>query len=1068
MDLDESLRAIYFAPVPLIVLSPNRIVKLLNRPAEKLLGVSSTSCVGQRMDRYVDASSKAAFASAINVATESSASSDPSKSSHISTRVSLLNYEKQSSTFVADVTVSAWFPTDPIFNSSDANRTILEKEVAMSPIARAPHEALYTISVTPASELGSQEDSPSKKSSNVLVEDYLKESAFDCINIGIMALSKDGKVEIRNRAFDEILGNLTVRPPNAKDDEVDEVLPTLSQTAIVYDGDFKKPIDEQDWPIYKCAIRGISSPSTMFGIESVVTGARLNVDVTSWAIRDKGGYGEHMGGVVCFRNMTAERETQKIQAELQGDLHFQQMVDTMPQLVFQANSSGFFNWYSKSFYAYTGASEQLLGAGWQVVVHEEELAETGRAWSHSLSTGTALETAVRLKRYDGVYRWFLARALPMRDPESGEIVKWFGTSTDIHDQVEALTASRRTQARLQSVIYHADVTLWAIDRVGIITIAEGPGLRPLKLTTPNIVSNNKESRKLADELKSDGKGFNNSGKGSNSDASKGQSIIGLSIYDIWESTDIRESVEKVWKGETVVSEMKIDGRWFRTSYSPLRVQERDVLPGHQVDYDPRNVTKDEVESLEAGEGEIVGVVGASMDITDRKQAQEVMEQSVMEKTRALAAEGAAREASRLKSEFLANMSHEIRTPIAGIIGLTELLLDEDSFSVKQIEFIETIQRSAEGLLTVINDVLDFSKVEIGKLELEVAPFNVVTLHKDLMRMFTFTTRKKGLEFRDVLQLDYRGNFLGDLGRLKQVLINLLTNAIKFTTSGHISFEVTELSSDIENVLIRFDIRDTGCGIPTNSLSKLFRPFSQADASTARRFGGTGLGLSISKNLVELMKGEIGLNSIEGQGSHAWFVIPFCKACDKKVVQSQKGNGSVNNNPAPYKPHNERPLGTTDLNGSNSITVPTRPSRPRKDIWILIAEDNIVNAQIASKNVEKMGFNCKVAKNGNDVLKEVNERAYDLILMDCQMPDCDGYEATRLIRQSTNQAIRTLPIIALTASAIKGDRERALDAGMVDYLAKPVKRLELESCLCKWLFDHDSRQSLSRYLSKNPT
>ena len=447
-----------------------------------------------------------------------------------------------------------------------------------------------------------------------------------------------------------------------------------------------------------------------------------------------------------------------------------------------------------------------------------------------------------------------------------------------------------------------------------------------------------------------------------------------------------------------------------------------------------------------------------MDITDRKRAQEQMEESLLEKTRALAAEGAAREASRLKSEFLANMSHEIRTPIAGVIGLSELLLDEKGLTPQHRDYAETIQRSAEGLLTVINDVLDFSKVEIGKLDVEQAPFNLEVLLRDAKRMLSFATQKKKLDFRDSVELTYRGQLIGDVGRLRQVITNLLTNAIKFTARGYISLEVAELSEDEGNLLVRFDVRDTGCGINSESLSRLFQPFSQADPSTARRFGGTGLGLSISKNLVELMNGEIGLNSVEGQGSHAWFVIPFRKASQQ---EDEERNRILEANVE--SPGSSSGYGT----GGIPIIEKTHLTRPRKDIWILIAEDNIVNAQIASKNIKKMGFSCRTAENGILALEELNKNSYDAVLMDCQMPECDGYEATRMIRKSLNPDIRILPVIALTASAIKGDRERAIDAGMVDYLAKPVKRPALESTLCKWLFDHDARQSLARFFSTTP-
>jgi PAS domain S-box-containing protein len=702
-------------------------------------------------------------------------------------------------------------------------------------------------------------------------------------------------------------------------------------------------------------------------------------------------------------------------------------------------------WYSKSWYEYTGAKEhETQGAGWQNIFHPEDMPESSKRWSHSLRTGDLYETAYRARRHDGMWRWMLGRAQPVRDQNTGEIKKWFGTCTDIHDQVEALAASRQAQAQLESVINQAAMTLWAVDREGVVTLAEGPGVRQLKLMAPStpIGSEKGDAARSEDfrERASEDGGQHHSGSNSNSNSSGSRprhTMIGRSIYHVWDSSDIRTAIQRALHGESVTEEMEIDGRWFRTSYNPLRASDPDG---------PAMAIAGEIEEEAADDSEIIGVVGASMDITERKRAQIRMEESLVEKSRALAAEGAAREASRLKSEFLANMSHEIRTPIAGVIGLSELLLDE-RLSPQQRDYAETIQRSAEGLLTVINDVLDFSKVEIGKLDVERAPFNLEVVLRDQKRMLSFATQKKGLEFRDSVELRYKGLLIGDAGRLRQVITNILTNAIKFTSRGHISLDVLEVSEDANSLTVRFDVRDTGCGIAPETLSRLFQPFSQADPSTARRFGGTGLGLSISKNLVELMSGQIGLNSVEGQGSHAWFIVPFAKAKPDEI----RAQVETTQEQAAIAPNGGMPgLDRNPL------------SRPRKDIWILIAEDNLVNAQIASKNLKKMGFSCRTAENGLLALDELHRNTYDAVLMDCQMPECDGYEATRLIRNSNNPETRMLPVIALTASAIKGDRERALEAGMVDYLAKPVKRAALEATLCRWLYDQDARQCLSRF------
>ncbi|PWN33883.1 uncharacterized protein FA14DRAFT_124358, partial [Meira miltonrushii] len=1084
MDLDESLRALYFAPIPIIVLDHTRAIKMLNKPAETILGILDVNAVGQRLERFVAPSFRRELNVALNEASGSIGSSGRTALPY-ATQLAMQSAE-DGPTITADVNISAWFATDPIFSAAashlsnpaatnsteaspasvqspsspynnttptSASRSALHHQAAHLPA----HEAMFTLTILPANSKV-REESPSSSESNVIAE--LKNAIFENLDKAIMVVSKDLKHVMQNEPCREMLqsfsGGRGVNPANVNgEDDGLEAFAWINEAMTVWDEKFENPLEESEWPIYRCVIMGQPKAPVTMGLMDKLTGERHILQVTGKPLRNQQGFGEHIGGLIVLRNLTAERSKLRQEAKTEGDLYFKQTCDAMPQLVWVTSPSGYHEWYSKSWYDYTGTNEETSrGVGWQVSIHEEDFPEAAKRWSYSLRTGELYETAYRIKRGDGVWRWFLGRALPMRDQESGVIQKWFGTCTDIHDQVEALSNSRRAQSQLESVINHAAMTIWATDREGRITIAEGPGVRQLKLLAPGTPGSsekggNSGQRMIEDTSDEDHHHTSNSNSNSASHSHAKQQMVGRSIYTIWDPALIGKSMEKALAGETVVEEMEIEGRWFRTSYTPMRADNQAAQ---------RLIEDAPFEDMEEqGEGEIVGVVGASLDITDRKRAQEKVEESLMEKTRALAAEGAAREASRLKSEFLANMSHEIRTPIAGVIGLSELLLDEKGLTLQQRDYAETIQRSAEGLLTVINDVLDFSKVEIGKLDVEKAPFNLEVLLRDAKRMLSFATQKKGLEFREAVELTYKGQVLGDMGRLRQVITNLLTNAIKFTAQGFISLEVTELSEDLDNLIVKFDVRDSGCGIKPNTLSRLFQPFSQADPSTARRFGGTGLGLSISKNLVELMNGKIGLDSIEGDGSHAWFVIPFRKATESERKAAIAAKAEDANVHPVNVPGNGFSMGTSDEEKATLM-------RPRKDIWILIAEDNVVNAQIASKNIKRMGFNCRTAENGLKAMEELEKNTYDAILMDCQMPECDGYEATRMIRRSTNPDTRMLPIIALTASAIKGDRERALEAGMVDYLAKPVKRPALEATLCKWLYDGEARQSLSQFVA----
>ncbi|KAG8735669.1 hypothetical protein FRC10_010285 [Ceratobasidium sp. 414] len=339
--------------------------------------------------------------------------------------------------------------------------------------------------------------------------------------------------------------------------------------------------------------------------------------------------------------------------------------------------------------------------------------------------------------------------------------------------------------------------------------------------------------------------------------------------------------------------------------------------------------------------------------------------------------------------------------------------------------------------------------------------------------------------------------MGDPGRLRQVLTNLLTNSIKFTSRGSVALRAIEESEDSELVRVRFSVEDEGVGIADSIRKKLFQPFSQADSSTARRYGGTGLGLTICKNLVELMGGRIGLDSEEGHGTCAWFSIPFKKAHEEasesvRSLSPEAASGEDPANPvAPPEPGAVMPLplgpgsaissmnimNGNGLLGSNMVNgMAPRPAgslqRPREGIWILVAEDNLINQQIALKTLRKMNFNAEAADNGREVLAAMEKRAYDLVLMDCQMPEMDGYEATMYIRQLDSVEMRSVPIIAMTASAIRGDREKCLKGkyryrfydilGMSDYLSKPVKRKALEAILIRWLYDETYRQELSRW------
>ena len=669
------------------------------------------------------------------------------------------------------------------------------------------------------------------------------------------------------------------------------------------------------------------------------------------------------------------------EAVKESERRFRQMAELMPQKVWTSDAEGNKNYFNQTLLDYAGLTfEDLKGSGWQKIIHPDDWKKNKKQWEESISTGKDYEAENRLLRKDGKYLWHLTLAVALKD-EDGNIKTWVGSKTEIQEQKEQkekleksvvartheLQESNKELEQKHQELFIAKEKLLSEYSRSLIEASLDP------LVTINI----------------EGKVTDMNQATVNITGISREKLTGSNFFDYFtESQKAREVYQQVFAKGSVVN-------------SPLTLRHVD---GTLTDvFLNGSVYKND-------KGNVLGVVIVARDVTDQKRASKELTEAIVfaelatviaedAKAKAEAAKQIAEDAVKAKQQFLSNMSHEIRTPMNAIIGFTKVLLKTELNS-RQNEYLNAIKLSGDSLIVLINDILDLAKVDAGKMSFEKIPFKLKSSLSAMIHLFELKVEEKNLKLVSVYDPAIPDVLLGDPVRLHQIILNLVSNAIKFTSKGKITIAMRLLHEDAEKANIEFTVTDTGIGISENKMETIFENFQQASSGTSRLYGGTGLGLAIVKQLVEAQDGIITVKSKVDRGSTFSFTLNFAK---------------------------------TDAVAETDTEL-AEPDTEHKHIKVLVVEDMALNQLLMKTLLDDFGFERDIAANGKIAIKKLEQKNYDIILMDLQMPEMNGFEATAYIR---NKMKSTIPIIALTADVTTVDLAKCKAVGMNDYIAKPV-------------------------------